>query len=93
MANEFKQTDATTREFTLEFLEQITDNFSEEKIIGRGGYGVVYKVSVSMNHLLFQNAMLCYYHNYNDIYNLLTGSSRKWGRDCTQKASSHAGTR
>jgi hypothetical protein len=58
MANEFKQTDATTREFTLEFLEQITDNFSEEKIIGRGGYGVVYKVSVSMNHLLFQNAML-----------------------------------
>ncbi|KAM0829573.1 hypothetical protein ACQ4PT_066796 [Festuca glaucescens] len=43
MANEFEQTGATTREFTLEFLEQITDNFSEEKIIGRGGYGIVYK--------------------------------------------------
>ena len=36
-------TGATTREFTLEFLEQITDNFSEERVIGRGGYGVVYK--------------------------------------------------
>jgi hypothetical protein len=51
MANEFKQTGATTREFTLDFLEKITDNFSEEKIIGRGGYGIVYKVSISMNYI------------------------------------------
>ncbi|KAF7082741.1 hypothetical protein CFC21_086598 [Triticum aestivum] len=36
-------TSTTTREFTLEFLEQITDNFSEKHVIGRGGYGVVYK--------------------------------------------------
>jgi hypothetical protein len=48
MANEFEQTGATTREFTLEFLEQITDNFSEEKIIGSGGYGIVYKVSMTI---------------------------------------------
>lgn len=44
MENNFEHTSATTREFTLEFLEQITDKFSEEHIIGRGGYGVVYKV-------------------------------------------------
>ncbi|VAI53380.1 unnamed protein product [Triticum turgidum subsp. durum] len=43
LANKFEQTSATTREFTLEFLQQITDNFSEEHVIGRGGYGVVYK--------------------------------------------------
>lgn len=33
-----------TREFTLEFLKNITNDFSEENIIGRGGYGFVYKV-------------------------------------------------
>ncbi|KAF6992256.1 hypothetical protein CFC21_009268 [Triticum aestivum] len=43
MANKIQHTSATTREFTLELLKQITDNFSEEHVIGRGGYGVVYK--------------------------------------------------
>uniref|UniRef100_M8CP61 Cysteine-rich receptor-like protein kinase 29 n=1 Tax=Aegilops tauschii TaxID=37682 RepID=M8CP61_AEGTA len=43
MANNLEHTSATMREFTLELLKQITDNFSEEHIIGRGGYGVVYK--------------------------------------------------
>ncbi|XP_044414558.1 putative receptor-like protein kinase At4g00960 [Triticum aestivum] len=43
LANKFEHTSATTREFTFEFLEQITDNFSDEHVIGRGGYGVVYK--------------------------------------------------
>lgn len=43
MANKIQRTSATTREFTLELLKQITDNFSEEHVIGRGGYGVVYK--------------------------------------------------
>ncbi|VAH23394.1 unnamed protein product [Triticum turgidum subsp. durum] len=43
MANNLEHTSATTREFTLELLKQITDNFSEDHVIGRGGYGVVYK--------------------------------------------------
>jgi len=43
MADKFEQTSDTTREFTFEFLEKITDNFSEKHIIGRGGYGIVYK--------------------------------------------------
>ncbi|KAI4978906.1 hypothetical protein ZWY2020_015659 [Hordeum vulgare] len=44
LANKFEQTSVTTtREFTLKFLEQITNNFSEEHEIGRGGFGVVYK--------------------------------------------------
>ncbi|KAI4978904.1 hypothetical protein ZWY2020_015657 [Hordeum vulgare] len=40
LANNLEQ---TTREFTFEFLERITDNFSEKHIIGSGAYGVVYK--------------------------------------------------
>ncbi|TKW15106.1 hypothetical protein SEVIR_5G209500v4 [Setaria viridis] len=32
-----------TREFTLEFLERITNNFSMQNIVGRGGFGVIYK--------------------------------------------------
>ncbi|XP_048551254.1 cysteine-rich receptor-like protein kinase 44 [Triticum urartu] len=43
MANKIQHTSATTREFTLELLKQITDDFSEEHVIGRGAYGVVYK--------------------------------------------------
>ncbi|VAI53334.1 unnamed protein product [Triticum turgidum subsp. durum] len=43
MGDNFEHTSATTKVFTLEFLGQITDNFSEERVIGRGGYGVVYK--------------------------------------------------
>ncbi|VAH99823.1 unnamed protein product [Triticum turgidum subsp. durum] len=31
-------------EFTVGFLNSITDNFSEERIIGRGRHGLVYKV-------------------------------------------------
>lgn len=43
MADKSSNTSATTREFTLEFLQQITDNFSDKHIIGSGGYGTVYK--------------------------------------------------
>ena len=32
--------------FTLEFLNRITNNFSEERIIDRGRYGAIYKVNV-----------------------------------------------
>ncbi|KAI4974228.1 hypothetical protein ZWY2020_047508 [Hordeum vulgare] len=33
-----------TNEVTFEFVNRITNNFSEERIIGRGGHGVVFKV-------------------------------------------------
>ena len=33
-----------TREFTFEFLDRITNKFSEHNIVGRGAYGVIYKV-------------------------------------------------
>ena len=32
--------------FTLEFLNRITNNFSEERIIDRGRYGAIYKVNM-----------------------------------------------
>ncbi|KAF7069308.1 hypothetical protein CFC21_074960 [Triticum aestivum] len=32
-----------TREFTLDFLQHITNNFAEDRIIGKGGFAVVYK--------------------------------------------------
>ncbi|VAI51763.1 unnamed protein product [Triticum turgidum subsp. durum] len=43
MDNKLPYTSTTTREFTFQFLEQITDHFSEKCIIGSGGFGVVYK--------------------------------------------------
>ncbi|VAI53403.1 unnamed protein product [Triticum turgidum subsp. durum] len=43
MANTFEHTNVTTREFTFQYLQQITNNFSQEHIIGQGGFGVVYK--------------------------------------------------
>ncbi|XP_044434211.1 cysteine-rich receptor-like protein kinase 28 isoform X1 [Triticum aestivum] len=43
MVNKLEHSGATTREFTLELLRQITDNFSEKHEIGRGGFGIVYK--------------------------------------------------
>jgi hypothetical protein len=32
----------------LQFLKEITDNFSDERILGQGGFGVVYKVSLKI---------------------------------------------
>ncbi|XP_044438695.1 probable indole-3-pyruvate monooxygenase YUCCA8 isoform X2 [Triticum aestivum] len=43
MSIELHQINATTPEFTLQLLDHITNHFSEESIIGRGGSGVVYK--------------------------------------------------
>ncbi|XP_047079183.1 cysteine-rich receptor-like protein kinase 44 [Lolium rigidum] len=43
MENRLQQTIETTREFKIQLLQHITNNFSEEHVIGRGGYGVVYK--------------------------------------------------
>ena len=35
---------AKPRDLPLAFLEHITENFSEERNIGEGGFGTVYKV-------------------------------------------------
>lgn len=44
MATKLQHTSAIPKDFTFEFLKGITNDFSEEYIVGRGGYGVVYKV-------------------------------------------------
>jgi serine/threonine protein kinase len=44
MEEELQHTSAVTpKDFTLSFLERITNKFSKDNIIGYGGYGVVYK--------------------------------------------------
>ncbi|XBI76624.1 hypothetical protein VPH35_069839 [Triticum aestivum] len=43
MSIELQQIEGMTSEFTLQLLDHITNHFSEESIIGRGGSGVVYK--------------------------------------------------
>jgi hypothetical protein len=35
---------STPHDIPLQELKEITDNFSDERILGRGGFGVVYKV-------------------------------------------------
>lgn len=39
-----KESEAPRYKFTVGYLNSITNNFSEERIIGRGRHGVVYKV-------------------------------------------------
>uniref|UniRef100_N1QS09 Cysteine-rich receptor-like protein kinase 41 n=1 Tax=Aegilops tauschii TaxID=37682 RepID=N1QS09_AEGTA len=43
MASNLQNKSPLTREFPLEFLQSITNNFSEDRIIGEGGFAVVYK--------------------------------------------------
>lgn len=43
MENKLQHTSAIPIEFTMDLLEHVTDNFSEEHKIGSGRYGVVYK--------------------------------------------------
>ncbi|KAM3280134.1 hypothetical protein ACQJBY_047117 [Aegilops geniculata] len=43
MESNLVDTTHTTREFTLDFLRHITNNLSEDRIIGKGGFAVVYK--------------------------------------------------
>ncbi|XBI86309.1 hypothetical protein VPH35_094291 [Triticum aestivum] len=43
MGSNFQDKSRLTNKFTLDFLQHITNNFSEDRILGRGGGGVVYK--------------------------------------------------
>ncbi|XP_037422874.1 probable ion channel POLLUX isoform X2 [Triticum dicoccoides] len=43
MESNLVDTTPTSREFTLDFLRHITNNLSEDRIIGKGGFAVVYK--------------------------------------------------
>jgi hypothetical protein len=42
------------RALPLQFLKEITDNFSYERLLGEGGTGMVYKVRLKHVHLVFQ---------------------------------------
>ena len=44
MDNNQQHTRGMPRDFTFHLLEQITNKFSKDSIIGYGGYGVVYNV-------------------------------------------------
>ncbi|KAM0928615.1 hypothetical protein ACQ4PT_002585 [Festuca glaucescens] len=37
------ETESTLQRMSLQYLKDITQNFSDERILGRGGFGVVYK--------------------------------------------------
>ena len=40
---------AEPRKLSLRLLEDITNNFCEKEIIGRGGFAAVYRVRVALN--------------------------------------------
>ena len=42
------------RVMTLEYLKRITDNFSNKRLLGEGGFGKVYKVR--LNHNIFPSS-------------------------------------
>jgi hypothetical protein len=44
MEDGLQHTSAIPRDLTFDFLEHITNKFSNDQIVGRGGYGMVYKV-------------------------------------------------
>jgi predicted Ser/Thr protein kinase len=48
----------------FQFIRDITDDFAEERILGEGGFGVVYKVRFRHPHkncVVFQNNMVLLY--------------------------------
>ena len=62
MSIELQHIEAMTPEFTLQLLDHITNHFSEESIIGRGGSGVVYKVVYDCTYIFYYlNGMIILY--------------------------------
>jgi hypothetical protein len=47
----FVQTESTLRSVPLQHLKDITNNFCVERILGKGGFGVVYKVRLKHDFL------------------------------------------
>ena len=41
----------------LKYLRNITNNFSDDRLLGEGGFGKVYKVR--LNHILFILSIIC----------------------------------
>jgi hypothetical protein len=49
-----------TREFTLNFLRGITNDFSTQNIVGHGGYGIVYKVYIFASSIFSNDTTVDY---------------------------------
>ena len=54
MENELQDASETPREFTFQWLQRITNDFSEEREVGRGGFGTVYKVLLLLTIFLMK---------------------------------------
>lgn len=44
----------------LEYLRNITNNFSDERLLGEGGFGKVYKVRLNQTHRSFEYELPVY---------------------------------
>lgn len=88
------QMNPTVKEFTLENLNHMTDNFSEDRIIGRGRYGAIYKVYniISSCIFIFQatpravNLLQTSFTILTEV--VLSGSTGQWEMHCCDEASS-----
>jgi len=49
--------DSMPRVMQLEYLKRITDNFSDERLLGEGGFGKVYEVR--LNDDVFPSSHIC----------------------------------
>jgi hypothetical protein len=46
------------RNLPLEYLRNITNNFSDDQLLGEGGFGMVYKVR--LNHIFLGLSNICH---------------------------------
>jgi hypothetical protein len=69
----------------LQYLNDITNNFSAQQILGAGGFGVVYKVRVK--HIFFFFSICFLPENCIHINKRLeTGRATKWRTDGCEEA-------
>ena len=81
--------------FNFNCVAVATDNFSEENKLGQGGFGPVYKVTMSSKHLCCkaqQMSSVCadIKHSFSV---LLPGKASMWTRNCCEEALSPVWTR
>ena len=60
--------------FPLEDLCQVTDNFSKEKLIGKGGFGHVYRAKLRHSDVAIKVLNTVCGTEYKNIYTTLTYS-------------------